>query len=266
MSQFGGYEEHAFVAELYDLVPTYATRGDLQFYLDEGRAADGQVLELGCGTGRVLIPMAREGCTITGLDLSPYMLAKCRKKLQLEPPEVQGRVTLVQASMTDFDLGQQYALATIPFRPFQHLVSVQYQLDCLRCIHRHLQPGGRLVFDVFQVIPARINTPRPEEVADTPELALPDGGQLRRTNRTVATHRTEQYNDVEMIFYLTDREGVTQRLVQGFPMRYFFRYEVEHLLARCGFKIVDLYGNFDRSPLGDMSPEMIFVAEKSEPG
>jgi len=262
MSQFGGYEDHAFLAELYDLVPAYATRADTQFYLDQGRAADGPVLELGCGTGRVLVPLAREGCTITGLDLSPYMLAKCRQNLEAEPPEVQARVTLLQASMTDFDLGRQYALATIPFRPFQHLVAVPYQLDCLRCIHRHLQPGGRLVFDVFQVIPARITTPRPEEVEDTPEFALPDGRRLRRTNRTIATHRTEQYNDVEIIFYLTDRDGVTHRLVQGFPMRYYFRYEMEHLLARCGFKIIDLYGDFDRSPLGDTSPEMIFVAEK----
>ena len=104
-----------FLAELYDLIPGYAKRADLQFSLDQGRAAEGPILELGCGTGRVLIPMARQGCTITGLDLSPYMLAKCREKLESEPPEVQGRVNLVQASMTDFDLGQQYALATIPF-------------------------------------------------------------------------------------------------------------------------------------------------------
>ena len=121
------------------------------------------------------------------------------------------------------------------------------------------------MFDVFQVIPTLVTKPRPEEVEDTPEFALSDGRKLRRTNRIVATHRAEQYNDVELIFYLTDRDGTTQRLVQGFPFRYFFRYEVEHLLARCGFRIADLYGDFDRSPLGDTSPEMIFVAEKVEP-
>ena len=117
MSQFGGYEDHAFLAELYDLIPGYAKRADLQFYLDQGRAAEGPILELGCGTGRVLIPMARQGCTITGLDLSPYMLAKCRQKLDSEPSEVQGRVNLVQSSMTDFDLGRAVRSGNYPFSP-----------------------------------------------------------------------------------------------------------------------------------------------------
>ena len=77
-------------------------------------------------------------------------------------------------------------------------------------------------------------------------------------------HRAEQFSDVELIYYITDANGRTERLVQGFPMRYFFRYEVEHLLARCGFSIVDVFGDCDKSPLGDNSPEMIFVARKAE--
>ena len=87
---------------------------------------------------------------------------------------------------------------------------------------------------------------------------------MRRTHRLKALHRAEQVNDVEMIFYVTYPDGHTERLVQAFPFRYFFRYEVEHLLARCGFRVVELLGGFDRSPLDDNSPEMIFVAEKCE--
>jgi hypothetical protein len=67
---------------------------------------------------------------------------------------------------------------------------------------------------------------------------------------------------VEIIHYVTYPDGRTERLVQAFPFRYFFRYEVEHLLARCGFRVIDLFGSFDRSPLQDNSPEMIFVAAK----
>ena len=62
--------------------------------------------------------------------------------------------------------------------------------------------------------------------------------------------------------YVTHPDGRTERLTDRFAFRYFFRYEVEHLLARSGFRLVNLYGNFDRSPFVDDSPEMIFVAEK----
>ena len=70
-----------------------------------------------------------------------------------------------------------------------------------------------------------------------------------------------QRNDVEMIFCIGHRDGRQERMVFAWPLRYFFRYEIEHLLARCGFRITALYGNFDRAPIRDDSPEMIFVAE-----
>ena len=83
---------------------------------------------------------------------------------------------------------------------------------------------------------------------------------MRRTGRVTGFHNTEQYLDIELIYYLTDTDGTTQRIVQAFPMRFFFRYEIEHLLARAGFRLLDIYGNFDRSPLVSSSPEMIFLA------
>ena len=136
-------DEYAEAAEFYDYVVPYATRGDVEFYVDEALAANGPVLELGCGTGRVLIPIARAGVTIEGLDGSPNMLARCREKLAVEPPTVQARVTLHEGDMRAFDLRKQFALITIPFRPFQHLITVEEQLDCLRCIHEHLTADGR---------------------------------------------------------------------------------------------------------------------------
>jgi hypothetical protein len=93
------------------------------------------------------------------------------------------------------------------------------------------------------------------------EYSMPDGRRVRIMERVKAFHRAEQRNDVEMIFYVTDARGKEERLVFRWTLRYFFRYEVEHLLARCGFKVSAVYGDFDRSPLQDGSPEMIFVAE-----
>ena len=167
--------------------------------------------------------------------------------------------------MTDFDLNERFALITIPFRPFQHLTTTADQIACLNRVRQHLAAGGRFILEVFQTNARRIHDEAYlKEVEDVPEFELPDGRKLRRTNRTAAFHRAEQYNDVEIIFYVTHPNGRVERLVQAFAFRYFFRYEVEHLLARCGFEVVDLFGNFDKSPLTDDSPEMIFVAQARE--
>jgi SAM-dependent methyltransferase len=262
MSRYGSYEDEPFLAEYYDLV--YERQRDLEFYLDYSLRAGGTVLELGCGTGRVLIPTAGAGCPIVGLDLSQYMLARCREKLASQPREVQERVLLIQGNMADFKLAKTFALVTTPFRPFQHLLSVEEQASCLACVNRHLAKGGRLILDVFHPDPTKLSGPPTlEEKEDLPELTLPDGRKLRRTYRLTGFHRAEQYNDVELIYYVTHPDGRTKRFVQAFPMRYFYRYEIEHLLARTGFRVVELFGDYDQSPLANDSPEMIFVAEKT---
>jgi ubiquinone/menaquinone biosynthesis C-methylase UbiE len=263
MNKYGGYQDLPILAELYDLTPGYTNRTDRDFYLNYCKESRGRILELGCGTGRILIPAAEAGCRITGLDSSEHMLAECREKLKEQPREVRDRTRLVHGDMCDFNLEDEFHLAIIPFRPFQHLIALEDQMACLKNISRHLVRGGRLVFDVFQVNLEYITNPKSaEEAEDMPEFKLPDGRLFRRTHRIAGTHRTEQYNDVELIFYVTDLNGKTQRIVQAFPFRYFFRYEMEHLLARCGFEPLDLFGDFDRSPLTDESPEMIFVVEK----
>ena len=107
MNRAGGYQENPFLAEFYD--DQYRMRPDIDFWIEEARASGGPVLEVGCGTGRVLIPTARAGIEITGLDLSEHMLRVCRERLAEEPDEVQARAKLVRADMRQFDLGQAYA-------------------------------------------------------------------------------------------------------------------------------------------------------------
>lgn len=263
MNKYGGYDDFPLVAESYEYNPIYSSRADVEFYLDLARAAEGKILELGCGTGRILIPTAAAGCDIVGLDLSDPMLARCREKLRKQPKEVRDRVRLVRGNMASFDLKEVFALITTPFRSFQHLLAVEDQLSCLRCANRHLEKGGRLVLDVFQVNPRLTYEPKfMLETEDVPEVELPDGRKVRRCGRIVAYHRPEQYNDIELIYYVKHPDGREERLVQAFPLRYFFRHEVEHLLARCDFRVVELFGNYDRSPLTNESPEMVFVAEK----
>src|SRR5690554_907147 len=101
---------YKLTAEYYDHVTSSGKRQDVAFFVEMAQAAGGAVLEIGCGTGRVLIPTARTGVSITGFDLSTAMLNVCRRRLAQEPEAVQARVQLVQGDMRDFDLGRTFAL------------------------------------------------------------------------------------------------------------------------------------------------------------
>jgi ubiquinone/menaquinone biosynthesis C-methylase UbiE len=252
------------IAAFYDTSPLVARRTqDVNFYVDAASSYGGPILELGCGTGRITMPLAEAGHRVTGMDISPKMLERAeQKRARLDVPQRE-RVRLVQGDMTRFDLRKQFPLIIIPFRPFQHLMAVDEQLQCLACARRHLASGGRLILDFFQTDAARMHDPVFLEEHFVAEYKIADGRKVRLTERIAAFHRAEQRNDVEMTFEVTNADGRQQRSVFAFTFRYFFRYEVEHLLARIGFRLVELFGDFDRSALKDDSPEMIFVAEVS---
>jgi SAM-dependent methyltransferase len=237
---------------------------DVAFYVDLAMHARGPVLELGCGTGRMLIPSAAAGATITGIDLSPLMLDACRRKVAALPPEVAVRITLIEDNMTSFDLARQFALVTIPFRAISHLITVEEQLACLQRIRRHLEDDGELVFDVFQPKPEALIDPNgAEEVEDTPESPLPGGGSVRRTARRTKIDQADQVMQVEFNYYIKDNDGNAERLTESFPFRYYYRYELEHLLALAGFKATAIFGWYDRSPLSDTPRDVIFIARKA---
>jgi SAM-dependent methyltransferase len=252
----------SFIADYYDESPIVRGRTqDVAFYREAAREFGDPILELGCGTGRITMALAQMGKRVTGLDLSERMLERATRKRSMLYTEERERVHLVQGDMAQFDLGERFRLIIIPFRPFQHLLEVKQQMACLECVRRHLAPGGRLILDVFQTDAERMHDPVHMRETLIVEYKTDDGRQVRITERVAAFHRAQQINDVEMIFSIEHPGGKKERLVFAWPLRYFFRYEVEHLLARCGFKVKALYGNFDRTPLEDTSPEMIYVAE-----
>ena len=257
--------EYATTAEIYDHVVPYAERPDVPFFVQAARDSGGPVLEVGCGTGRILIPTARAGLHITGLDISPSMLAICQRNLLAEPPEVQSRVRLVQADMRAFDLAQTFTLITLPFRPFQHLITVEDQLACLATLHRHLAPDGKLILDLFNPSLNFLTSDTVgQEQGAEPEFSLPDGRRVTRRSKIVARDYHNQVNHVELIYYVTYPDGREERLVHAFPMRYLFRFEAEHLLARAGFTVEHLYADYDLSPYGSKYPgELIFVARRA---
>jgi SAM-dependent methyltransferase len=258
-------DTYAFVADLYDHVVPYRNRSDVAFFVEAAEKAGGPVLELGCGTGRVLIPTARAGIDIVGLDASTPMLSVCRERLRAEPHAVQARVDLVPGDMRAFDLGRVFSLVTIPFRPFQHLITVDEQLACLQRVSRHLAADGTFILDVFNPsLDSLVDQPGAGEFGDEPEFTMPDGRRVIRRQRLVAHDRAAQTIQVELIYYVTFPDAREERLVHRFAMRYLFRFEAEHLLARAGFAVEHLYADYDKRPYGALYPgELIFVARKA---
>ncbi|MEO6873205.1 MAG: methyltransferase domain-containing protein [Opitutaceae bacterium] len=224
---------------------------DAKFYRDLAVESGGPVLELGCGTGRVLLPIAERGVACAGVDLSPAMLEQFRRKAGAEA------VALTCAPMESFALGaQRFPLIFSAFRAFQHLDTVDQQLACLACVRAHLEPGGAFAFDVFN--------PKLERMAlasepETMDLAFTYDGRPAKRFTSVTRDRVNQIMHVTNRYVEETTSGSTETIVH-FTMRWFWRYELEHLLRRAGFDDVTIHGDFDRSPLGQNSPAFVVVA------
>lgn len=224
---------------------------DVDFYRALAREADGAVLEIGCGTGRVLRQVAADGRRVTGLDASQAMLDALRPRLPAD-------ATLVRADMTDFDLGDaRFALVFSAFRPFQHLVTVEDQLRCLACVRAHLAPGGRFAFDVFK---PRLDMLLVEDQEEAEDVRFELGGE--QVVRYARVRRDNDAQTLRVAFRYERRAGgrVVGNDHAAFTMRWFHRFELEHLMFRAGFADVQIHGDFDRSPVGAESPAYVVLA------
>ena len=210
------------------------------------------MLELGCGTGRALMPIARDGIPCTGVDASQAMLDALAAKA---PPSA---LRLHRARMQDFDLGaDRFALIFSAFRAFQHLYSVADQLACLAHVRHHLAPGGRLAFDVFNPRLSRIAL---IEEPEFEELRFPLGSDLVVRYTTVTRDVGRQIQRVRMRYERRRGDQVVGDDVAEFEMRWFHHFEIEHLLARAGFTLEALYGDFARGAFTGASPSIVAVA------
>ncbi len=261
----GNPYDDVLVAEVYSSLHGDESGPGIDFFVEAATEAGSPILELGCGSGTVLIPTARAGITIVGVDASLPMLAVCQRRLSAEPDTVRSRVPAVMhGDMRTFEIDQTFALVTIPFRPFQHLLTTDDQLACLERIRRHLVDGGRLVFDLFNPsLEALANGPFDEASDIVHEFTMPDGRRVSRTYRKGRPDRFAQVARHELTYHVTYADGRMQRVTHQFPLRYFFKFEVEHLLARAGFEVEHVYAGYDRSPYGSRNPgQLIFVAKK----
>jgi SAM-dependent methyltransferase len=240
---------------LYDLLFEHLDLG-LDFYLGLARAAGGPVLDVACGTGRILLPCLKAGLDVEGLDLFPSMLARLRQKASALGFNPQ----LYQANMAAFRLPRRYALIMIPNNAFVHNLTTEDQLATLQTCRDHLQPGGSLVFDTAFPGPAWIAAP-----SGTRELELetphPETGCPVRIWDTRTFDRVQQiqhsYNEIEML----DATGqVTGVHASKTSIRWIYKAEMELLLRLAGFARWNILGGFDGRPLLNETDAMIVQA------
>ena len=149
----------------YDHVEIVRNRADIGFYVDLACRSGGPVLELACGTGEVLIPIAHAGVDVVGIDTASPMLDRCRAKLRREPQRVRRHVELVHADMRWFELDRTFTLAIVPFGGFMHLLTQDDQTACVRRVVRHLGPRARFALDMPSRRPRCFDRARPDGLA-----------------------------------------------------------------------------------------------------
>lgn len=256
-------------ARFYDLCARYydgdyeaaGYEHDVAFYVERALASGGPVLEMGCGTGRILLEVARAGVEVAGVDVSGEMLARLEERLAGEPPEVRRRVRTVRGDVRSVRVEGEFALVTAPFRVVQHLVERRDQRAWLANVARHLRrdPPGELIFDVFQ--------PDYGMIAESPLVSVDIEREDPETGRTVrrvsrAEHHPESQTFEVGFQWLVDdrgREAVVETSVTTLA-RWFTRPELECLLEIEGFEVVDFWGGFDGSPFGAGAEDQVVRA------
>lgn len=233
--------------------------GDIDFYLARARETGGPVLELGVGTGRVAIPLAETGFEVTGVDLSPAMLAIARERSDARG--LGGKITLVEAGMEDFALDRRFALALIPFRALHHVATGPGQRRALANIHAHLKPGGLLVLDIFDadlatVTPGAASPARPRETIE-PET----GARVRReTVGRINDPFAQTIREVMRVERLDGAGNVIAVEEGAFTLRWATYNEMACMLELAGFRDLVCYGDFNGGPPG-YKREQIWLAK-----
>lgn len=247
---------------LYDAVVPASIQGDVEWYVRRARESGGPVLELGAGTGRITLAIAKAGVTIHALDASEPMLDALKTKLQ-RAPEMRDLVHVVHADMRSFELHERFPLIIAPFRAFLHNVTEEDRLTCLHNIRRHLQPGGRFAFNVFH--------PSLEYMA---QHAGPLAGIWRwtetrvlPTGAIVVRSEANRYDTVRQVVHsqhrydVHDADGLlTRTWLHRLELAYLYHGDVCRLLSETGFTDIHISGDFGGREFSNDTDELVVEA------
>jgi predicted RNA methylase len=248
---------------LYDIVTPETFGGDVGWYVQKGQECGGPVLELGAGTGRIAIPLARSGAMVHALDADQDMLSALREKVGAEPADVQARISIVEGDMRAFRLKERFALVIAPFRALLHNLTEDAHLACFRCVREHLRPGGRFAFNVFH--------PSLQYMAQNSgamEGVWRLGGTFKgRDGAWVVRSEANRYDTVQRRVYSHHRyeeygpDGTLKRtFLHRLELSYLYPADITRLLRSAGFQSVQISGGFDGRPFERDTDELVVDA------
>jgi SAM-dependent methyltransferase len=242
-------------AKAYDLMFPHAGPAT-DFYRAEAGRPGGHVLELGCGTGQKLIPIASDGHPCVGLDFSPDMLAEARRKAD----ERGVAVTWVHGDMRDFDVGRTFDFVFIAANSLLHLHDAEDLVSCFRSVRRHLTSGGRFAFDVFnpsvRLLAEAVGVRRTRESLSFTD---PDRGE-------VSVDVTETYDAGAQVTRGTwhlSTDSEPDFMVLPLEIRSIFPQELPLLLSLGGLRLIDRFGDWSGRPFTGADPLQLCICESA---
>src|SRR5437773_8710481 len=251
--------EAARLAALYDLGIAPLEGGpDVEWFSALARRTGGPILELGCGTGRIAVPIAQERHHVVGLDRSAAMLERAERRARRADVEVRW----VEGDMRAFSFNEAFALVFVALNSFL-MLDPNDRWSCLARVREHLAPRGRVAIDVFQ--------PDPEVVVgldgglvDEWERVDPESG---RAVRKFSSSRANVDGVTQRIWYdEIDDHGAVQRIGGTTTLHYLYRREAELLFSEAGVVIETLHGDYDGNPADAQSRKLLVVAKRKERG
>jgi ubiquinone/menaquinone biosynthesis C-methylase UbiE len=234
----------------YDL---FGAKDDETFYIDLAKEHGGKALELGVGTARLAIQLAREGVETYGVDSSFHMLKAAKVNLKREPQEVKDRIHLEHVDIKDFQLDEKFGLIYFPSYSFDHLQVRDDQLRALRNIRRHLAPGGAYAFDL-----AHIPQLREDSGWFVQRKPLNSHSEVVRTGYH-ETHLERRLMTVNLWYEHYYDGKMTERYFESGEVYIHTPENIRTLLEETNFHVEAWYGGHDRRPFVDNSPMMVIV-------
>jgi len=260
IEQVEPFEEAHFV-RLHDWA-TSLRQDDLPFYARLVREHGSPVLDVACATGRVDIPLARQGAEVVGLVCSQAALELVRGKVESEPPDVRARLSFIRAGMEEFDLGRQFRTVIVPDSAVFALRGRYSLTQCFRRLYRHTAPGGVAVVDV--VAPSVMADREVGRRVDVAEGVNPATGLPTRLTTRVTNILWDMQVIAEVQTYVEGEGDEEREFAFRLNHRWLGRDEGLELLQRAGFPEVDVLGDYEGAPYGDGSRRLILLAHRLE--
>lgn len=232
---------------------------DLELYSQLAAQFPGEILDVGCGTGRVLLHLAEQGHNVCGIDNNQAMLALLDHKLK-SLPQLRQFIDVVAADVLTHEFQRKLGLILLSYNALMHFREQDMQIALLRRLRDWLAVGGRLVIDLPNAGPVFAS---PDTEAMTLERTFLDKetGQLVMLQSVSYLDRATQMLDVEWIYDVIDGDGSVKRTIVPHKLRYFFLPELKLLLERAGLALDAVYGDTDQSDYDADSERMIVLAK-----